>query len=65
MSIDKDKIKDALDNFENDKFTDAKDAVQGEISRARDKFLKDKLDLKDFGTEKEDNTDDSGSEEEE
>jgi hypothetical protein len=49
MGIDKEKIKDALDNFENDKFMDAKDILSTEIGRVKDEFLKDKLELKDWG----------------
>ena len=49
MGISQEKIKDALDSFENDSFMDAKDALGGEIRATRDKFLKDKLGLKDWG----------------
>lgn len=49
MSIDKEKIKDALDHFENDKFMDAKDILSTEIRKVKDGFLKDKLELKDWG----------------
>lgn len=44
--MDKEKIKDVLDSFENDKFTDAKDVLSQEIRSRRDEFLKGKLDLK-------------------
>jgi len=44
--IDTEEIKKALDDFEDDKFTDAKEKITGEIQRARDEFLKDKLGLK-------------------
>ena len=46
MTIDKESVKKALDSFENDKFCDAKDILSGEIRKARDTFLKDKLGLK-------------------
>jgi len=49
MSIDKDKIKDALDHFENDEYVSAKEILSTEIGRAKDEFLKDKLELKDWG----------------
>jgi hypothetical protein len=49
MGIDTEKIKDALDNFENDKFVDAKEILSTEINRAKNDFLKDKLELKDWG----------------
>lgn len=38
-------IKSALDDFENDSFIDAKEKLKGEISKARDEFLKQKLGL--------------------
>lgn len=43
--MDKEQIRKALDAFENDKFSDAKDIVKKEISKKRDDFLKDKLEL--------------------
>jgi len=45
MPVDKEKIKAALDSFEEDSFTDAKDILKGEISKHRDGWLKDKLEL--------------------
>ena len=45
MTIDKEQIKKALDHFEDDKFSDAKDILKGEISKQRDAWLKDKLEL--------------------
>jgi len=44
--IDKEEIKRAIDSFEDDKFTDAKEKLTGEIKKVRDEFLKDKLGLK-------------------
>ena len=44
--MDNEQIKKALDNFENDKFTDAKDVLSKVISDKRDSYLKDKLGLK-------------------
>ena len=49
MGIDTEKIRDALDHFENDEFVDAKEKLSTEISRAKDEFLKKKLELKDWG----------------
>lgn len=43
--MDTDKIKKALDHFENDEFVDAKEILQQEIHGRRNEFLKDKLDL--------------------
>ena len=43
--MDQEAIKKALDNFENDKFSDAKDILQKEIRGRRDEFLNDKLGL--------------------
>ena len=45
--MDKEVIKDVLDKFENDKFTDAKALLQAEIRNSKNEFLKDKLGLKD------------------
>lgn len=44
--MDNEKIRKAIDSFEDDKFTDAKDALKSEIAGKRDSFLKDKLGLK-------------------
>jgi hypothetical protein len=46
MAINKEQIRKALDHFENDEFTDAKDILSKEVASSRDEFLKDKLDLK-------------------
>jgi hypothetical protein len=43
--MDKEAIRKALDNFEEDKFTDAKEVLQKEIRAARDEYLAKKLDL--------------------
>lgn len=43
MPVDQDLVKKALDAFEDDEFTDAKEILQGEIRKARDEFLKGKL----------------------
>lgn len=43
--MDIEKIKKALDHFENDEFVDAKDIIKQEISGKRDEFIKDKLGL--------------------
>jgi hypothetical protein len=44
--MDKEQIKKALDHFENDEYTDAKDILKKEISSKRDEFIKNKLELK-------------------
>jgi hypothetical protein len=46
MPLDDEKIKAALDDFEADKFLDAKDKLSAEIARARDEFLQKALELK-------------------
>ena len=43
--MDRDKIRKALDHFENDEFVDAKEIIQQEVQGKRDVFLKDKLGL--------------------
>jgi len=43
--MNQEEIKKALDNFENDKFSDAKDILTREIRSCRDEFLNDKLGL--------------------
>lgn len=43
--MDREKIRKALDHFENDEFVDAKEIIQQEIAGKRDVFLKDKLGL--------------------
>lgn len=46
MPIDTEKIKKALDHFENDEYVASKEIIQGEIRKAKNDFLKNKLDLK-------------------
>ena len=43
--MDKDKIRKAIDSFEEDKFSDSKDILSGEIRNTRDTYIKDKLGL--------------------
>ena len=43
--MDKEKVKKALDHFENDEFVDAKEILKKEIAAHRDAKLKDKLEL--------------------
>lgn len=45
MPIDKEKIKTALDDFENDNFIDAKDNLKAEIKGVVSDYFKDKLEL--------------------
>ena len=45
MPIDNEKIKSALDDFENDNFIDAKETLKAEIKGAISDYFKDKLDL--------------------
>lgn len=44
--MNKEEIKKALDYFENDKFTDAKDIISKEIKTKKNQWIKDKLELK-------------------
>lgn len=44
--MDKEKIKKALDHFENDEYVDAKEVLTKEIQGKRDAFVKDKVGLK-------------------
>ena len=60
--MDKEKIKKALDHFENDEFVDAKDIISQEISGKRDEFIKDKLGLSNDINPKPDTNDDDGEE---
>jgi len=46
MSIDKEKIKKALDDFENDEYVSSKETLKDEIRKAKNDFIKDKLGLK-------------------
>jgi len=69
MPVDDEKIKAALDDFEDEKFSDAKDKISGEVKKLRDEFLKDKLklkgDLADKEEEEEEKSDDDKDEKEE
>jgi hypothetical protein len=47
MPTNQDNIRKALDSFEDDKYTDAKDILSKEITSAKNDFLKDRLGLKD------------------
>jgi len=44
--MDTDKIKDALDKFEDDDFVGSRDVLSQEIKKAKNNYLKDKLGLK-------------------
>ena len=46
MPVDDEKVKAALDDFEEEKFSDAKEKLSAEIKKAKNEFLKDKLKLK-------------------
>ncbi|GAF99622.1 unnamed protein product, partial [marine sediment metagenome] len=50
--MDKELIKKALDHFENDEFTDAKEILTKEISLSKNAFLSDKLGIQEFGHDK-------------
>lgn len=43
--MDKKQIKKALDAFEDEKYSDAKDIIKKEIDVAKNDFIKDKLDI--------------------
>jgi uncharacterized protein YqgQ len=45
--MDKEKIKDVLDKFENDDYVEAREILQQEINKEKDNYLKDRLSLKD------------------
>jgi hypothetical protein len=60
--MDKEKIKKALDHFENDEFVDAKDIISQEIAGKRDEFIKDKLGLANDINPKPETNDDDGDE---
>jgi hypothetical protein len=55
--MDQEAIKKALDSFENDKFSDAKDILKKEIQSRRDEFLIDKLGLSPSEEPKDDDKD--------
>lgn len=44
--MDKEKVRKALDHFENDEFVDAKEILSKEIKTSVDSHVKDKCDLK-------------------
>jgi hypothetical protein len=46
MSIDTEKIKDALDAFQDDNFVQAKTLLQKEIKKAKDEYIATKCELK-------------------
>ena len=58
MAVDSEKVKDALDDFENDKFSDAKEKLSDVVKNARDEFLKKTLKLKGDKEEKKDDVKD-------
>jgi len=43
--LDKEAVKKALDHFENDEFTDAKEILQKQIKQTKNDFIDDKLGL--------------------
>ena len=45
--MDREKIKDILDKFENDDYVSAKEILQKEIEKEKNDYLKGKLSLKD------------------
>lgn len=59
MPVDNEKIKSALDDFENDNFIGAKDTLKAEIKGAISDFFKEKLELQ---NDLESKTTDDGSE---
>ena len=74
MPVDNEKIKKALDDFENDNFIDAKDEIKRQVHGAINDFFKEKLELErdlepndtsaddpDKGVETETETDDPGN----
>ena len=65
MTIDDEKIKAALDDFEDDNFLDAKEKLSKEIAKARDEFLEKALELKDKLNPEEEEEEEEEKEEEE
>ena len=63
MPVDKEKIRQALDHFENDEYTEAQDILKGEIAKHRDEWLADKLELE--GTDSDDEDEDDEDEDDE
>ena len=63
--MDKEQIKKALDAFEDERYSDAKDILKKEIETAKKDFIKDKLDIdldKDKAADDPDKDDDGGKE---
>jgi len=46
MPVDKEKVKKALDDFQNDDFVSAKETLKPEIKKAKEEFIQKKLGLK-------------------
>ena len=46
MPIDTKEVKKAIDSFENDDFVTSKEIISKEIRKAKNEFIKDKLELK-------------------
>lgn len=63
MPMDDEKVKAALDDFEEEKFSDAKEKLSAEIKKAKNEFLKDKLKLKSDVEDVEDEKDEEGEDE--
>ena len=60
MPIDPENIKKALDKFEDDEYTDARDILKAEIRKARDEYIN-----REVGIEKQEPESDEKEEEEE
>ena len=56
--MDKEQIRKALDHFENDDYTDAKEILTQEIRTSKEAFLTDKLGIQEFGHDKKKDDDD-------
>lgn len=50
--MDKEQIRKALDHFEDDQYTDAKEILTQEIRTSKEAFLTDKLGIQEFGHDK-------------
>jgi hypothetical protein len=57
MPVDVENIKKVLDDFENDKYSEAEDLLRKEVAKHRDEWLNKKLELK-SETEEDDDVDD-------
>jgi len=64
MPVDKEKIRQALDHFENDEYTEAQDILKGEIAKHRDEWLADKLELEGTDSDEDDEDEDDEDEDE-